>query len=150
MAHQRMNSDSAYFHSFKSGKTKPLNNFTTIEYIVTNHKREGSVWIANVDFPTQSDYFMNMMGTGMISMMGNRTMGDRMATHQLMQAMMQQKTLITEIEMPDSAGNHGINLHTVSLLATSIKISLQGFAVNDYSNMTMCEIIESEMKRRNN
>ena len=160
MAHLRMNSDSTDYHSAKSGKTKPFNNYTTIEYTVTSHNHMGSVWIANVDFPTQSDYLISVLGKGMMSMMGDRTMGDRtmgdrtmgdrMAMHPLMQAMMQPKTLITEIEMPDSAGHPGFNLHTLSLLATPFKISMQGFVVNDYSNMTMHEIFEAEMRRRNN
>ncbi|HEX4850878.1 MAG TPA: hypothetical protein VFV08_08740, partial [Puia sp.] len=51
MAHMRMNSDSSDFQSAKTGKTKPLNNYTTVEYNVIRHKHRGSVWIANVDFP---------------------------------------------------------------------------------------------------
>jgi hypothetical protein len=150
MAHLHMNSDSSALHSTKSGKIKPLNNFTTVEYTVTGRKHGGSVWIANVDFPVLSDYFMGILGKGMGSMMGKRTMGDGMATHPLMQAMMQPKTLITEIEMPDSAGDRGFNLHTLSLLSTPFKISTQGFVVIDYSDKTLREIFEAEMKRRNN
>jgi hypothetical protein len=156
MAHMRMNQDSSDFHSTKTGNTKSVNNYTATEYTVAHHHRSGSVWIANVDFPTQSDYFMSMMGTGMMSMMGNRAMGgqmasgDKMASHPLMQAMMQPKTLITEIDMPDSAGNRGLSLHTISLVPTTMKISTSGFTVNDYSNMTMREIFEAEMKKRNN
>jgi hypothetical protein len=155
MAHMRMNQDSSDFHSTKTANTKSVGNYTATEYTVAHHRRSGSVWITNVDFPTQSDYLMSMMGTSMISMMGNKgmgnkmAMGDKMASHPLMQAMVQPKTLITEIEMPDSAGHHGLSLHTVSLAATPVNISVKGLTVNDYSNMTMREIFEAEMKRRN-
>ncbi len=150
MAHLRRNPDHPEFHSAKSGKTKTLGSYTSTEYAVIGPKQTGSIWIANVDFPVQSDYFMNMFGTAMMSMMGNGAMSDKMSTHPLMQAMMQPKALITDIEMSDSAGNRKLSLHTVSLLASSTNISTQGFDVNDYSNMTLSEIFEAEMKRRNN
>ncbi|PWT70605.1 MAG: hypothetical protein C5B59_19540 [Bacteroidetes bacterium] len=149
MAHLRSRSDSSDFHSAKTGRTKPLNNYTAVEYDVTRHRHKGSVWIANVDFPTISDYFASFMRTGMMPM-GKRSMEDGMATHPLLQALMQPKTLITEIEMSDSTGNRGFNLQTLSLLPTRSSVSLQGFAVSDYSNMTLREIFEAEMKRRNN
>ena len=66
----------------------------------------------------------------------------------LFQALMQPKTLVTDIDMLDSTGGHRMNMHTESIRQTPTTISTSGYTVDNYSNMTVPEIFQAEMKKR--
>jgi hypothetical protein len=41
-------------------------------------------------------------------------------------------------------------MHTLTIDPVSTTMSTKGYVVNDYSNMTLPEIFQAEMKKRNN
>ena len=146
MANMRKKTDGNDFQSVKTGNSKQVGGYTSEEYSITDGKgRRGSVWCAKVDFNTQMDYILGAVGGNLLKMMS-----DKMTTHPLIQALLQPKTLITDIEAGDSAEGHKMNLHSISINQTSTTVSTAGYLVNNYSNMSMPEIIQAEMNKRNN
>ncbi|MDP9040542.1 MAG: hypothetical protein M3N30_01095 [Bacteroidota bacterium] len=146
-ASMRNKGDRKDFQSVKTGKTKPAGNYQSEEYSITGSKNHmGSVWCAKVDFATPADYLLGAVGANWLQMMNN----GRPAAHPLFQALTTPKTLITEIEIKDSTGAKRIHMHTVSIEQTAVTISTTGYTVNDYSEMTLPEIFQAEMKKRNN
>jgi hypothetical protein len=145
IANMRRRTDGKEFKSVKSGNHKQLGNYTTEEYVVSDRKgSKGSVWCAKVDFNTQGDYIMEAIGGNMIKMMSSN-----MTNHPLLQTLTQPKTLVTEIEMNDSAGARKMEMQTQSIDAVSKTVSTSGYSLSDYSNMTLPEIFQAEMKKRN-
>ncbi len=76
-------------------------------------------------------------------------MSSNMASHPLLQALTQPRTLITEIELNDSAGTRKMEMQTRSIDQITKTVSTSGYSISDYSNMTLPEIFQAEMKRRN-
>jgi hypothetical protein len=145
MANLHKKTDGKDFQSVKTGNNKQVGNYTTEEYSVSDNKGlKGNIWCAKVDFNTQTDYILGAIGGNFLQMMRGR-----MATHPLFQALTQPKTLVTDIETSDSSGGHNMNLHTVSINQTPTTIPTSGWTVNNYSNMTLPEIFQEEMKKRN-
>jgi hypothetical protein len=146
MANLRKKTDGKDFQSVKTGNNKQVGSYTSEEYSVSDNKgHKGTVWCAKVDFNTQTDYILGAVGGNFLQMMSGR-----MATHPLFQALTQPKTLVTDIETSDSAEVHRINMHTLSIDPIRISFSTSGYAVNDYSTMTVPEIFQELMKKRNN
>jgi hypothetical protein len=98
-----------------------------------------------VDFLTQGDYIKTAVAGNWLNMMTNQQ-----SDHPLFQALMQPMTLLTEIDLKDSTGNTEMEMHTVSINPVTTTVSTAGYTVNDYSNMTLPEIFQAEMKKRNN
>ncbi len=145
IATMRKRSDGKNFQSVKTGNSKRIGNYTTEEYMITDRKgHKGSVWLSRVDFNTQGDYIMGAAGANVIKMMSSN-----MASHPLLQALTQPRALITEIELNDSAGTHRMEMQTRSIDQITKTVSTAGYSINDYSNMTLPEIFQAEMKRRN-
>ena len=145
MANMRKKTDGNNFQSVKTGHTKQIGNYTSEEYSILDDKgHRGTVWCAKVDFNTQTDYILSAVGGNFLKMMSGR-----MTTHPLFQALTQPKTLVTDIETSDSAEGHRMNIHTLSINQSPVSISTSGYAVNDYSNMSIPEIFQAEMKKRN-
>jgi hypothetical protein len=145
-AQMHKKTDGKVFQSVKTGKTKQVGNYTSEEFVITGRKgQKGSVWCAKVDFLTQGDYLLTAIGGNWLTMISNQQ-----TAHPLFQALTQPKTLVTEIDIRDSTGARKIEMHTVNINPISTTISTNGYAVNDYSNMTLPEILEAEMKKRNN
>ena len=67
----------------------------------------------------------------------------------LLQALTQPKTLLTEIELNDSTGTRQMELKTQGIDQVGRNVSVSGYSLNDYSNMTLPEIFQAEMKKRN-
>ena len=146
MAHVHSKPDGKGFQSVKTGNTRPLGRYSSEEYSISgNRGRKGSVWITNVDFATQTDYILNAFGGNMLKMMANQQ-----SPHPLLQAVIQPKTLVTGINLKDSSGYTEMEMHTVSIDPITTTVSTSGYTTNDYSNMTLSEIFEAEMKKRNN
>ena len=146
LAHMRNKPDGKDFHSVKTGNTKQIGSYISEEYSITGNKsHHGSVWLAKVDFNTQGDYILGALGGNLSKMMSSR-----LADHPLAQALTQPKTLVTAIDIPDSTGGHALEIHTLSIDPVSTTMSTKGYLVNDYSNMTLPEIFQAEMKKRNN
>jgi len=144
MAHMRQNSDGKHIQSVKTGNTKPVGTYTSEEYQLTDSVgRKASVWLARVDFNTPADYLLGAGGTNALKMMSGQ-----MAAHPLFQALTQPKTLITEINVRDSAGGRKMGMYTVSIknqIPTAFPTT--GYHVDDYSNMSLPEIFQAEMKK---
>ena len=144
MAHMRQNSDGKHIQSVKTGNTKPVGTYTSEEYQLTDSVgRKASVWFARVDFNTPADYLLGAGGTNALKMMSGQ-----MAAHPLFQALTQPKTLITEINVRDSAGGRKMGMYTVSIknqIPTAFPTT--GYHVDDYSNMSLPEIFQAEMKK---
>jgi hypothetical protein len=146
IAHMRRREDGKEIKSVKTGNHKQLGNYTTEEYLVTDSRgRKGSVWCAKMDFDTQGDYIMAAIGGNMIKMISS----NMAATHPLLQTLTQPRTLVTEIEFRDSTGAPGMEMLTRSIEQISKTVSTAGYSLNDYSNMTLPEIFQAEMKKRN-
>jgi hypothetical protein len=146
MANMRKKTDGKDFQSMKTGNSKQVGSYTSEEYSVSDNKgHKGTVWCAKVDFNTQTDYILGAAGGNFLKMMSGH-----MATHPLFQALTQPKTLVTDIESNDSAEVHRMSLHTISIDPIRISFSTSGYVVNDYSNMTVPEIFQELMKKRNN
>jgi hypothetical protein len=146
VAHMRKRADGKGFQSVKTGKTKQISNYESEEYSVTDSRgHKGSVWCTKVDFLTQGDYFLSAVGGNWLKMMS-----DQQAARPLFQALTQPKILVTEIDMRDSTGGREIDLHTVSINTVTTTVSTTGYMVNDYSQMSLPEIFQAEMKKRNN
>ncbi len=147
-ASMRNKGDRKDFQSVKTGKTKPAGNYQTEEYSITGSKsHSGSVWCAKVDFLTPADYLLGAVGVNWLQMINNN---GRATAHPLFQALTTPKTLVTEIDIRDSTGAKRISMHTVSIEPTTSTISTAGYTVNNYSEMTLPEIFQAEMKKRNN
>jgi hypothetical protein len=146
MANLKMKTEGKEFQSVKTGNSKQVGNYTSEEYSVSDSKgSKGSVWVAKVDFNTQTDYILGAIGGNFLKMMGGR-----MTAHPLFQTLSQPKTLLTDMNGGDSAGDHKMSIHTLSLSQSSATVSTSGYVVNNYSNMTLPEIFQAEMKKRNN
>jgi hypothetical protein len=146
IANMRKNTDGKDFQSAKTGITKKIESYNSEEYSISDNKgRKGSVWLASVDFNTQADYLLGAMGGNILKMMSGR-----MTAHPLFQAMTQPKTLVTEINSADSTAGDKMNMHTLTISQTPTTVSTSGYQVNNYSNMTLPEIFQAEMKKRNN
>lgn len=145
MANMHRKGDGHEFKSVKTGNTKSIGNYTAEEYTLTGKRNHtGSVWFAHVDFNTMADYMVAALGANWIKMIGFQKGVDP-----LFQALAQPKTLVTAINMKDSAGTHKIDMHTLDIDPVASTISTSGYTVSDYSNMTMPEIFQAEMKKRN-
>jgi hypothetical protein len=145
IANMRKRTDGKNFQSVKTGNKKKLGNYTTEEYTITDRKgHKGSVWLSSMDFNTQGDYIMGAVGGNFIKMMSSN-----MATHPLLQALTQPRALVTEIELRDSTGAPRMELQTQSIDQLTKTVSTAGYSLNDYSNMTLPEIFQAEMKKRN-
>ena len=145
IAHMRKRTDGKDMNSVKTGNHKQVGNYTAEEYMVTDSRgRKGSVWCAKMDFNTQGDYIMGAVGGNLIKMMGSN-----MASHPLLQALTQPRTLITEIEFNDSTGTRRMELQTESIDQLTKTVSTSGYSLNDYSNMTLPEIFQAEIRKRN-
>ena len=146
MAHMRKKPDGKEFQSAKTGNTKQLGNYSSDEYSITDSRgHRGSVWCTKVDFLTQGDYLKSAVAGNWLNMMTNQQ-----SAHPLFQALMQPKTLLTEMDLKDSTGNTEMEMHTVGISPVTTTVSTAGYTVNDYSNMTLPEIFQAEMKKRNN
>ena len=145
MAHMRKNPDGNEFQSVKTGRTGIIGNYVSEEYHITGSRgTAGSVWCAKVDFPAGMDYLMNATGGGWLKMMAGQQ-----TTHPLMQALMQPKALLTDMELKDSAGKTEMQMRTLSIRSAKTIVTTAGYTINDYSHMTMPEIFQAEMKKRN-
>jgi hypothetical protein len=145
IANMRKRTDGKEMKSEKTGNHKQVGNYTTEEYVVTDSRgHKGSVWCAKMDFNTQGDYIMGAIGGNMIKMMSSN-----MTTHPLLQTLTQPRTLVTEIEFNDSTGTRKMEMQTQSIDQASKTVSVAGYSVNDYSNMTLPEIFQAEMKKKN-
>jgi hypothetical protein len=145
IANMRKRTDGKNFQSVKTGIKKQLGKYTTEEYMITDRKgHKGSVWLSSVDFNTQGDYIMGAVGGNVIKMMSGN-----MASHPLLQALMQPRALITEIELNDSTGARRMEMQTQSIDQIPKTVSTAGYSLSDYSNMTLPEIFQAEMKKRN-
>ncbi len=145
MAHMRMNKKGAGFHSVKTGNTRQTGGYPSEEYTVSGDRgNKGSVWITKVDFLTQGDYLLSATGGNWIKMLsGNQE------THPLLQALTQSKTLVTDVNFKDSTGAREMEMHTISISPSNTTVSTSGYTISDYSNMTIPEIFQAEMKKRN-
>jgi hypothetical protein len=147
MANMHRKSDGKEVQSIKTGNTKTIGNYTTEEYTVTGKKAgKATIWLAKVDFKTQGDYLTGVIGANFIGMMGAGKQQD----HPLMQALMQPKTLVTSIETTDSTGTKRNDLQTISIGTTTMTVSTIGYSVDNYSDKTLPEIFEAEMKKMDN
>jgi len=145
MAHLRRREGGKEIKSVKTGNHKPIGNYTTEEYVVTDSGgRKGSVWCAKMDFDTQGDYLMAAIGGNFIKMMSSN-----ITSHPLLQTLTQPRTMVTEIAFMDSTGAPRMKMKTRTIEQRSKTISTAGYSLNDYSNMTIPEIIQAEMKKRN-
>ena len=145
MAHMHKPGDEKRIQTGKTGKTIPIGNYSAEEYSITGkNDHQGSVWIAHVDFNTMGDYMLGAMGANWIKMIGSQKSADP-----LFQALVQPRTLLTAMEMKDSTGKREMDMHTVSINLITTTMSTGGYTLNDYSNMTMPEIFQAEMKKRN-
>ncbi|HET7001385.1 MAG TPA: hypothetical protein VFI33_08755 [Puia sp.] len=145
MAYMRRRKDGKEITSVKTGNHKQVGNYTTEEYLVTDSRgRKGSVWCAKMDFDTQGDYLMGAIGGNFIKMMSSN-----MGSHPLLQTLTQPRALITEIQFMDSTGARRMEMQTESIEQLSKTVSTAGYSLSDYSNMTLPEIFQAEMKKRN-
>ncbi len=146
MAGMREKRDGRDFQSVKTGKTKQLGNYASEEYSFSDNKgHKGTAWCARVDFYTQGDYILGALGANFLQMMNNR-----MAGNPFFQALIQSKTLVTTIAIADSTGGKKMVIQTISVDQVLTTISTESYSVNNYSNMTLPEIIQAEMKKGNN
>ena len=145
MANMRRTRDGKEIKSVKTGNHKQLGNYSTEEYLVTDSKgHKGSVWCAKMDFDTQGDFIMGAIGGNLLKMMSSN-----MSSHPLLQTLTQPRTLVTEIEFVDSTGARRMEMNTRSIDQLSKTVSTAGYSLSDYSNMTLPEIFQAEMKKRN-
>jgi hypothetical protein len=143
MANIRKKADGKRTQSVKTGNTKAVGNYTAEEYMITDSAgHQVSVWCAKVDFSTPLDY---LLGSGLGNMI--KMMGDQQKGHPLLETLMQPKTLLTEIHGKDAAHGKEISLTTEGIRMVGTTVPTTGYQVNDYSNMTLMEIAQMEMKR---
>jgi hypothetical protein len=146
VAHLREKTDGKDFQSVKTGNTKQVGSYTSEEYSVTDSKGHKTfVWCAKVDFNTAGDYILGVGGSNMLKMMSNR-----LTAHPLFQALTQPQTMVTAMDIRDSADGHGMDMHTVSINQVPTTKLTSGYKVDNFSNMTLPEIFQAEMGKRNN
>jgi hypothetical protein len=143
----KMNGGGNGLQSTKTGNHKTIGGYTTEEFTASDsHGAKSTVWIAKVDFDTQVDYLLSALGGGgMLKMMGSSASS---ATHPLMQAIVQSRSLVTEVMSVDSAGRT-FSLNATSISANPSSIAVSGYTVSNYSNMGFMEIMGAEMRRKN-
>lgn len=144
IANFKKKSDGKQIQSVKTGNTKQVGSYTAEEYMVSDSSHKVSVWCAKVDFPTPSDYILGSSFGNMIRMMSSQ----QASGHPLMQALLQPKTLITEIDHGGSHNGNRTEMYTRSIAQVATTIPIAGYQVNDYSDMTFMEILQAEMKKR--
>lgn len=132
--------------SVKTGNSKTVGGYTSVEYSLSDslgHKT--SVWCAKVDFYTPIDYILGAAGSNLLKMMSAH-----MASHPLLMALTQPMTMITEIDGGNLHDDAGIDMHTESISQVSTTIPTSGYQLNNYSNLTLPEIFQAEMKKKTN
>jgi hypothetical protein len=150
MAHMHGNMQGKELQSVKTGKTMQTGSYVSEEYMISGDKGQASVWCAKVDFNTPADYIMGTMAGNMLKMMGGGMNGQSTNAHPLMATLMQPKTLVTAFHMRDSTGMKEVDMHTTGIDPTTMTLSTTGYSLSDYSNMSLPEIFQAEMKKRNN
>jgi hypothetical protein len=144
MAHMRQKTDGKHFESVKTGNTKQIGNYAADEYSVSDSKgNKSSIWCAKVDFSTPADYILGGGGGKMLKMMSQQ-----MSSHPLFLALTQPKTMIAEIDGGNMQNGSGMNMHTESISQISTEISTNGYKLNDYSNMSIPEILQAELNKK--
>ena|ERR1700676_5259695 len=145
VAHLREKSDGKRFQSVKTGNTKQIGGYTSEEYGVSDNKGyKASVWCAAVDFNTPGDYIFGAGETNLLKMMR-----DHLTGHPLFEALIKPRTMVTAINIADTADGKGMEMHTKSISQIPTIVPTSGYHVNNYSNMTLPEIFQAEMKKRN-
>ncbi len=138
--------DPKQFQSVKTGNTKTISGYTAEEYKITdNQGHKISIWYAKVEFNTQLSYLFGMGkgGAGVPGMSG----ANPSAANPMLQALAEPNALMTEMKSDESADGKGIEMNTVSIAKSSSSKSTAGYQVNNYSNMSMKEMIEAESKK---
>src|SRR5450432_433963 len=145
-ANMREKTDGKNFQSVKTGKSKQVGTYTSEEYNVSDARgNKASVWCAKVDFLTLKDYVLGAAGGNILKMIGNG-----LTAPPLFQTLTQPKTLVTSINARDSAGGSRMEMQTVSISQISKEMQTSGYQVDNFSNMTLPEIFQAEMRKRNN
>ena len=130
--------------SVKTGSVQSIGNYKAEEYTISGKRgHQGSVWFARVDFNTMGDYMVNATGAYWLKMISLQKTADPM-----FRAITQPKTLVTGINLKDSTGKTEMEMHTISIKLLTTSVSTAGYSVDDYSNMTLAEIFQAEMKKR--
>jgi hypothetical protein len=146
IANIRNKAEDKDFKSVKTGNSRQIGRYTSEEYAVSgNRGHKVSVWFAKVDFDTPGDFILGAVGGNLVKMMSTQMTG-----HPLFQALTQPKTLLTGINIKDSSNTILMDMHTASISETTTTIPTAGYVINNYYNMTLPEIFQAEMKKRNN
>ena len=143
MAAMRRGMDGQKSKSAKTGKTKTIDGYPAQEYSVTDSSgRVSLVWCAKVDFPVAIDYILSAGAGKWVPMIS-----PRLQSNPLLQALISPGTLVTAIQSSDSLGKTNNVLRTDGIRQTSTDLPTAGYTVIDYSNSSLMEIFQAEMRR---
>ena len=122
------------YSSVKTGKTKNIAGYPAEEYLVTDDKgKKGFVWYAKVDFNPQTIFGF-----------AADAMKERSANNPFMRALTAPNSLLAEVDSEED----GRAFYTKSISKKTLSMPTQGYAVQDFSNMNLKEMIQEEMKKK--
>jgi hypothetical protein len=143
MASMRRRIDEGKARSVKTGKTKTIDGYSTQEYSATDSSgRVSRVWCAKVDFPVAIDYILNAGAGKWVPMISSK-----LQTNPLLQAIISEGTMVTDIQLTDSSGKTFSLLRTNFIRRAPTDFPTAGYTVIDYSNSSLMEIFRAEMRR---
>ncbi len=139
----------------KTGRTKQFFGYTADEYskhvdgYENGRKRSGTlnVWYARVDFDPE---MMFSMGLGNIA--SPDAMARMQASHQnnlFGMGIVRKNYLITELDFTEDGGKSGTPMKIISIDKTNFSKATAGYKIENYSGMSMSQMIQKEMKDNN-
>jgi hypothetical protein len=138
----------------RTGKTKQVFGYTAEEYsrhfteVEKGKERSGimSVWYAKVDFDPEM-----MFSFGMGNLNNGHSQSKIQTSHRqdlLGLGLAQKNYLLTEIDFSEDGGKSGTAMKVLSIEKTNFNKLTEGYYIENYSGMSMKEMMESELKEK--
>jgi hypothetical protein len=139
----------------KTGRTKQFFGYTAEEYSreLTGEDKGKmvsgtvSVWYAKVDFDPEMMYSMGLGSLGGGGQSQSR-MNHSNSIGDLGFGLTQKNYLMVELDFAEKGGEHKTGMKVVSLEKTNFSKSTAGYSVENYSGMSMKEMMQKEMEKK--
>jgi hypothetical protein len=139
----------------RTGRTKQFFGYTADEYskhvsgYENGRKRSGTVyvWYARVDFDPE---MMFSMGLGNIAQPSAMAKMQASHTNNLFgMGIVQKNYLLTELSFTEDGGKTGTPMKVISIDKTNFSKSTAGYKIDNYSGMSLGQMIQKEMQDNN-
>jgi hypothetical protein len=138
----------------KTGRTKQFFGYTAEEYSreLTGEDKGKmvsgtvSVWYAKVDFDPEMMFAMGLGSLG--GGQSQARMNNSNSLGYLGMGLTQKNYLMVELDFAEKGGEHKTGMKVISIEKTNFSKSTAGYSVENYSGMSMKEVMQKEMEKR--